>query len=114
MFHWQSIFHQYVGYLNQLKLLMIFLCIVLQNSYIGQHYKHNLSKVFEEILCPFIKIRKPKQKKISKIGVIINEFDIQILYNFVVFRPPKWINFDANAIIMVCVISVNYCSDHTS
>ena len=101
MFHWQSIFHQYVGYLNQLKLLMIFISIVLHNSYIGPHYKHNLSKLFEEILCPFIKIRKPMQKNAVKIGVIINEFDIQIMYNSVVFHPPKWINFDTNAIIMV-------------
>ena len=50
------------------------------------------------------------QKISLKLCVIINEFDIQIMYNSVVFHPPKWINFYTNAIIMVYVI----CSDHTS
>ena len=54
------------------------------------------------------------QKSSVKLGLIANEFDIQLMYNSGVFHPPRWINFDTNAIIMVCVISVNYCSDHTS
>ena len=50
------------------------------------------------------------QQMAVQLGVIISQFNEQIMYNSVVFHPPKWINFYTNAIIMVYVI----CSDHTS
>ena len=46
------------------------------------------------------------QKSSVKLGLIANEFDIQLMYNSGVFHPPRWIKFDTNA-IMVYVISVN-------
>ena len=62
---------------------------------IRQYFRYNLSRWFEEIVCPFIKISQLLQKMAVENCLEHHQSQKQIMYNSVVFHPrlPKLVSF---------------------